>query len=353
MTSSRSNISTSSWLALALALFVGLGAANAGGRKRVVVLDFDGPKAEKFHDDLVKLIKKSHTVIATDKGNGAAEELEATKPDSSKNIKKVAKKLKVDGVIEGKVEKRRDEYIVQLKLRAGSSGELVGNRIDTKADGPRIDGKAARDIKDELIGAIEDLEANHGGGGDDDDDAKPAKKKKAADDDGDDDKKHGAFSKKKTADDDDDDAKPAKKAKKSDDDDDAKPAKKAAKKSDDDDAKPAKKAKKSDDDDDAKPAKKAKKSDDDDDAKPAKKAKKSDDDDALSTKTKKDDDDDSPKTKKRAKKSDDDADDEGGSHKKKVAKDDDDDSSGVEVTPTSPRCRRTMRCRPRIAPSTS
>src|SRR5262245_55286573 len=100
---SRSRASTSSWLVL-IALLLLTGVASAGGRKRVVVLEFDGDKAEKFHADLVKILKKSHTVVSTDKWNGAAEELSATTFDKS-SIKKVAKKLKVDGVITGNVEK--------------------------------------------------------------------------------------------------------------------------------------------------------------------------------------------------------------------------------------------------------
>jgi len=341
MTNSRSRTSTSSWLAFVVAMFVAItvssGAANAGGRKRVVVLDFDGPKGEKFHDDVVKLIKKSHTVIAVDKWNGAAEELDAAKV-TEKNIKKIAKKLKVDGVVIGKIEKRRDEYIVQLKLRAGTSGEIVGNRIDTKADGPHLDGKAQRDVKDELIGAIDELEANHGGGDDDEGDAKPAKKDKhAKNDDAEDDAdadakpKKGGFGKKKLMDDEDADAKPAKKDKKDD--------KKAKKDGDDEDAdaKPAKKDKKDD--------KKAKKDGDDEDAdaKPAKKDKKDDkkakkdDEDTAALSTKKDekkDDEESPLPKSKKDKKSDEGDDEDGSSKKKkrVASKDDDDSSSTTAS---------------------
>ena len=316
--SSRSSISISKAL---LVLLLCAGIAHAGGRKRIVVLDFEGPKADKFHDDLVKLIKKQHTVVATDKWNGAAEELDAGKI-TEKNVKKVAKKLKIDGIVQGKVEKRRDEYIIQIKLRAGTTGEMVGQRVDTKSDAARLDSKAQRDIKDELLAAIDDLEANHGGGGGDDeaDDDKPAKKK--------------ATAKADKNDDDDGDAKPAKKDKKvaksdDDDSDDAAPAKKrpfskkfdkggdkSADRSDDDDgdAKPAKKDKKvaKTDDDDAKPAKKEKEPKESKKEKESKKAK-TDDDTEAALSTKKSDDSDS---------------DDDGSKKKKVAKKDDDDSGG-------------------------
>src|SRR5262245_15172173 len=184
---------------VAVLLLMWVAVAHAGGRKRVVVLGLSGPKAEKFHDDIEKIIQKKHTVVPLDKWNMIAEELDAGK-GGEKNLKKVAKKLKIDGIVEGKIEKRREEYIVRLKLREGKSGEVVGNPIDTKAEGPRIDGKAQRDITDELVEQISQLDSNRGGGGDEDEE-KPGKKKVAS------------------KDDDDEDAKPAKKG--------AKPDKKA------------------------------------------------------------------------------------------------------------------------------
>jgi len=175
MTSSTSNILRNSLVVLA-ALVLWMGRADAG-RKRIVVLDFEGPKAEKFHEDLVKLIKKNHTVLSVDKWNEKADELDAGKV-TEKNVKKIAKKLKIDGVVTGKVEKRRDEYIIRLKLRAGTSGELVGNSVETKAEGPRLDAQAQRDIKDELISAIEELEANRGGGDEEEEEEADTPKKK-------------------------------------------------------------------------------------------------------------------------------------------------------------------------------
>jgi hypothetical protein len=160
MTSSRSSILRSSLVVLA-ALVLWMGSADAG-RKRVVVLDFEGPKAEKFHADVVKLIKKSHTVLTVDKWNEKADELDASAV-TDKNIKKIAKKLKIDGVITGKIEKRRDEYIVRLKLRSGTTGELVGSQVQTKSESARLDAQSQRDIKDELIATIEELDSNRGG----------------------------------------------------------------------------------------------------------------------------------------------------------------------------------------------
>ena len=286
MTNSRSSDSRSRLCAIAVAACMVLGAhvAEAGGRKRVVVLDFEGPKSEKFHDDLVRLIKKTHTVVPTDKWNGAAEQLDAGTL-SEKNVKKVAKKLKVDAIVEGKIEKRRDEFIIRIKLRAGKSGELIGDTIDTKAEGPRIDGRAQRDLKDELVGAIDNVEPNHFGAADDEDDAPVRKTKKADDEDEDRPAKKAAARKTAKANDEDDD-RPARRSgfsKRLDDERGGDRTDKRARKTDDEDDKPAKKtaAKKDDDEDKLPPKKTAKKADED--KPPAKKtvATKDDDEDKL------------------------------------------------------------------------
>lgn len=134
----------------------------AEARRRIVILEFEGPKSAQFRADVERLVKKSHQVIPVNKWNTAAEEMDATSL-SEKDVKKVAKRLNVDGVISGKVEKRRDEYIVRLKVREGKSGELVGNPIDTKTGGARLDGAATREIKAELFDTLDVLDT---GGGD-------------------------------------------------------------------------------------------------------------------------------------------------------------------------------------------
>ena len=202
MTSSKSISSKSKLLVLVAALVLWVGTAHAG-RKRVVVLEFEGPSAEKFHGDVVKLLKKSHSVISVDKWNAKAEELGADKV-TEKNVKKVAKKLKLDGVVTGKVEKRRDEYIIRLKLRSGTTGEITGNSVQTKSESTKLDSQAKRDIKDELIAAIDELESNRDGGDEGEDEVaeeeKSSKKKKDEAEEEDSGKKSSGFGKKRMMD---------------------------------------------------------------------------------------------------------------------------------------------------------
>ncbi|HLL22221.1 MAG TPA: hypothetical protein VK427_08815 [Kofleriaceae bacterium] len=148
-----------------VAVLLGTGVASAD-RKRLVVLDFEGDEAEKIQASFVKFLKKSHTVVNTDKWASAADELGATKLNE-KNVKKVAKKLKVDGVITANVEKRRDDYIIRIKLRSGATGELVGSQINAKTDATKLSKTAKSDIEDELFGQIDGLASVRGGGASD------------------------------------------------------------------------------------------------------------------------------------------------------------------------------------------
>ncbi|HEY5950553.1 MAG TPA: hypothetical protein VIV40_33910 [Kofleriaceae bacterium] len=312
-----------------MALVLWMGRADAG-RKRIVVLDFEGPKAEKFHADVVKLIKKGHTVLTVDKWNEKAEEMDATAV-TDKNIKKLAKKLKIDGVVTGKIGKRRDEYIIRLKLRAGTSGELVGNSVQTKAEGPRLDAQAQRDVKDELIASIEELESNRSGGSEDEEEeeAEAPKKKKGADEEEEEDspKKSGFSRKGKMAAEEEEEEAPPKLTKKQ------KAEEEKKKKAEEAEAKRLAKEeeakKKKEDEQRAKDEAKKKKEDEAFASRKAKedeKRKKDDEASALSTKKDEEEEEDAPKSKKRAKSEDEEEDEDGTAKKRKASREEDEES---------------------------
>lgn len=221
MTSSRSKVSRSNLRILTiLVTIVALTGLASAGRKRVVVLELEGPKAEKFQADLVKIIKKSHTVVSADKWSDKGGDASPSKD----NLKKTAKKLKVDGVVTGVVEKRRGEYILRVKLHAGASGKVVGKQV-FKAEGAKIDSDLARDVKSELVELIGGLDSVRGGGDEDEDEdeEKPRKGKKPVDDEEDEEekpKKSGFSKKAKGNEDDEKPKKTAKKGKPADDDED-------------------------------------------------------------------------------------------------------------------------------------
>jgi len=148
--------------ALCLLALARPGVAEAG-RKRLVVLEFTGPKADDFRDDVEKLLKKSHSVVPLKKWQSTAKGLNATRVNE-KDVKKVARKLAIDGVVTGKVEKRGSRYLVHLTLRDGTTGKTVAapDLVERKA---AISADGRDTIKQELLPAIDDLSS----GGDDED----------------------------------------------------------------------------------------------------------------------------------------------------------------------------------------
>ncbi|MBK9029827.1 MAG: hypothetical protein IPL61_00540 [Myxococcales bacterium] len=161
MTSSRS-IGSASRTALA-ALIAAVAAlviawpGVAHARKRVVVLEFTGPKAEEFQRDLEKILKKKHSVVPRSKWEDAADDLGATKVTDA-NVKRIAAKLNVDGVIVGKTEKRGSRYYLHLKLRAGASGKVLASpEVIERSPGLGADGRET--IDDSLLPVIDDLPA--------------------------------------------------------------------------------------------------------------------------------------------------------------------------------------------------
>ena len=178
--SSRSIGTRSKWQVvglLVLGLVLGTRGTAAAGR-RIVVLEFDGPKAERFRTDVEAAVKKGNTIVSLDKWNAKAEDLGATKV-TARNIKKVAAKLEVDGVIVGEVEKRGPRYYLHLKLREGESGQFVAES-EVVVRTPKLGGDGAKVVKDELMPAIRELNTNSSGGDDEEEeDEEPVARKKS------------------------------------------------------------------------------------------------------------------------------------------------------------------------------
>ncbi len=144
-------------------------AVPAWAGRKIVVLEFEGDKAEKFRDDVEDAISKSAKIVSLDKWLDKADDLDATKVNA-KNIKKVARKLKVDGVVMGEVEKRGQRYYIHLKLREGLSGEYTAE-VEIVVRSPKLGKDGAAVIKEELIPAIKELVSIAGDDDEDDEDA--------------------------------------------------------------------------------------------------------------------------------------------------------------------------------------
>jgi len=141
---------------IAVTLLVGFASIANAAPKRVAVLSFEGPSAAKIRGELIKLVQKKHRITSLESWNKTAKTLSATKITPA-NVKKVARKLGVDAVIEATVIKRRDGFRVRLRLREGTTGRAF-DELSLTTTGMRFDKASLRDIRDELIDVISTLD---------------------------------------------------------------------------------------------------------------------------------------------------------------------------------------------------
>ncbi len=153
------------WLAAIVVLGCLASVAHAG-RKRVAVL-VDGPSADKIRGEIVKLIQKAHAVVKVDAWKRTAKALAATRINTA-NVRKVARKLDVDAVIEASVTERRGGFRVRVRLRSGASGQTI-EEVNATTNGTTFDKASRRDLRDEVIDVISTIA---------DDDVQPPKKRK-------------------------------------------------------------------------------------------------------------------------------------------------------------------------------
>ena len=195
--SSRSIVSASNllllrfatWLALAATLIGGAASASAE-KKRIVVIDFEGAKADRIQRDVEKVLARSHSVVPGEKYDATAAKMRASKP-TDKNVAKVARRLNADGVLIGSVTRKGSRYHLKLQLREGRSGAFVAT-VELTTRKARLSASDQRAVKRDLFAAIDDLAPITEGDDDDDDEADDG------DDDDDDDGRAGKGKKGKT-----------------------------------------------------------------------------------------------------------------------------------------------------------
>lgn len=176
---SRNSGALRRWVASAvavLALVVVASTAHAG-KRRIVVLDFDGPKGDQFQEQVEAVLKKAATLVAAEKWADAADDLGVRKM-TAKGVAKIAAKLRVDGVVVGNVDRRGSRYFVHVRLREGKSGEFV-SEVELVVRSGKLSSSDQAEVKDQIAGGIATLPAP--GSDDDDEDADDDRRAKPKD----------------------------------------------------------------------------------------------------------------------------------------------------------------------------
>ncbi len=141
--------------AIGFVLWAAMATSHAEVRKRVVILDIGDPGGAKVSAAIAQVIKKTHTIVSTRDWNRTAKQLGASST-TPRSLKKVARKLRIDAIVETSIEKRRERYVIRIKLHDGANGAYVGQM---KTTSPRLglERGAEKDVKNELIYEISAL----------------------------------------------------------------------------------------------------------------------------------------------------------------------------------------------------
>jgi hypothetical protein len=161
--SSKSNALASSHLRRLIGLLVfttvATVASSAGAaKKRVALFDFTGPKAAKFQAPVQKILKKSAKVVSQAAFNKASKKVKKYKKNAE-GIAKVAKRLELDGVVTGKVSKKRGKYKLTIQIREAQSGEYLEESITVTSTAPRLTKAHEKKIARELKALLRELPA--------------------------------------------------------------------------------------------------------------------------------------------------------------------------------------------------
>ena len=128
---------------------------QAEARKRLVVLEVDGPGGERILRQLDQLLDQRHATVTEARFSQRARELDAEAPTDA-NFARVARHLALDGVVDGEIVERDDSYRLTVRLREGRTGAFVLT-IAVRLESPELTRAAKRQISRMLMPAIATL----------------------------------------------------------------------------------------------------------------------------------------------------------------------------------------------------
>lgn len=140
---------------LAAVLVIGFSYSDAAAEKRVVMLKIQGDRSARIGKSLRRMLDNEHKVL-----DGSKYELEAEKLDATRmiprNIRKVASSIEADGVLTGRLRRRRGRYELKLLLLEGQSGKAI-KVLTVRLRRRRLSRRMRRAIVKRLLGAIDEL----------------------------------------------------------------------------------------------------------------------------------------------------------------------------------------------------
>jgi hypothetical protein len=142
-----------------VALLVACGGAQhpEHSKKRVAFLDIRGANTADLQANVAEMLGDRYEVVSRDEYADAARSLEAKRMRAS-HVRKVAKHLSVDAVIQGKLSRRsKRRYLLRLRVREGLTGRVVQSyKVPLRKRG--LSAKNQRKLERRLMSLLDDIE---------------------------------------------------------------------------------------------------------------------------------------------------------------------------------------------------
>ena len=148
-------------ISLAAAALLSAPAATADAKpRRVVILDFDGPRglADSGREAVVTLLGETYDVVATKRWEDART-IAQQKSHGPQTWSKAAKKSGVDAVIEGWIQDEGRHHILTVAVREASSGNEI-DTVSVKLSQKGLSAENKQKLQNELDGVLEYIEGS-------------------------------------------------------------------------------------------------------------------------------------------------------------------------------------------------
>lgn len=143
-------------LVVIVCALVGGWSSLAQAKRIGVVLDFSGPRADKFRDAVVDIVGSQVDLIPVKRYQAASKKVRRYKPNDS-GIAKVAERLALDVVVTGKVVRRRGKFRLSVEVRDGYTGKLVQDEILVTSRRPALTRAHRRILRREILARVREI----------------------------------------------------------------------------------------------------------------------------------------------------------------------------------------------------
>lgn len=129
---------------------------TASAERRLVILEFEGPRSSQFRREVVRQLRGDNELIPERDFQRQKKQIRGFDGTPEK-MARLAKELDADGIVSGEVARRGRNFVLTIKIREGLSGEFTSREVTFRGRRPKFTGKPGRRFRRSLRAAVSEL----------------------------------------------------------------------------------------------------------------------------------------------------------------------------------------------------